>query len=180
MSDDDCFYCYKVLILLVELLLAAQERFTSFPRYQPAKETRKVLLNMKFITPSEGGSATGGEEEEETNNNNKKKQPEDNSVTVTFPVTAQDTIMTLERRIRAELTRLKVPPVVDENSTEPPPAFDAVFASKLPEPNTNMNLRKRFTDLIYSPTTNREIAKDATLWNFTLPATITFEVVNSS
>lgn len=180
--DGESFYCAFIVVclnecfMLVELLLAAQDRFTSFPRYQPPKETRKVLLNMKFINNDNSGAAA---EDEEAGSSSKKK-PEDNSVTVTFPVTAQDTILTLERRIRAELTRLKVPPVVDENSTEPPPAFDAVFASKLPEPNTNMNLRKRFTDLIYSPVTNREIAKDAILWNFTLPASIVFEVVNSS
>ena len=163
-------------VIVLELLLAAEERFTSFPHYKPQKETRKVMLNMKFLNPE--ASAGGGDDEEGAANT--KKKPEDNSVTVTFPLTGQDTILTLERRIRAELTRLKIPPVVPEDSTEPPPAFDAVFASKLPEPNTNMNLKQRFTDLIYSAVTNREIAKDAILWNFTLPSSITFEVVNSS
>ena len=72
---------------------------------------------------------------------------------------------------------MKIPPVIEEG-TEPPP-FDTVFASKLPEPNTNMNLKNRFTQLMYPNVTNRDIARDAILWNFQLPNAITFEVVNS-
>ena len=54
-----------------------------------------MLLNMKFVQPSDNSE---GEVDED--GNKVVKKPVDNSVTVTFPVNGEDSIVSLERRIR--------------------------------------------------------------------------------
>jgi hypothetical protein len=97
-------------------------------------------------------------------------------------VQPEDSIASIERKIKSDIASLKAPPAAAEGE-EGAPAADADAAPAavlvLPELSTPLNLKTYFNAIVLDTMgpPARDIASDARLFNFPIPASVDITIV---
>eukprot|EP00600_Ochromonadales_sp_CCMP1393_P003000 CAMPEP_0174987324 /NCGR_PEP_ID=MMETSP0004_2-20121128/19481_1 /TAXON_ID=420556 /ORGANISM="Ochromonas sp., Strain CCMP1393" /LENGTH=420 /DNA_ID=CAMNT_0016240365 /DNA_START=191 /DNA_END=1453 /DNA_ORIENTATION=- len=180
--------------VLDEILLAAEPLYQSFPSYYEPNETRKISVILTFRRPAADADAAG--EDSAPADGDASAAGADKDITImTVQVSKTDSLHTLNKRIRAEVYRLKklaannAAGVEGEEVEAAAEAASPVIAANtvLPDSAALENLhtllyetfaRSLLTqDEIVKGTKLRDIAVDGALWNFPFPEELKLEII---
>ena len=144
-----------------------------------APDARTMQLNITFTRPVEEAVGGGGDGEDAPP---AAKEPE--RTLMSIMVQSDDSVASIERKIKSDIARLKAPPATAEEEEGAAPPVDPVDSAPvvvlvLPELSTPLNLKTFFNAVIAEAMgpLARDIATDARLFNFPIPAAVDITIV---